>query len=112
MPVPPGITYLYQHSARLLLPPTLVLLCYKLCRAYLDLPELSTWLLSLALLISLPLSLTSTVVYADYVNERDAARHGARLPPPVQGKLPFGLSLLADGMKNFKTGYPGTRIPI
>lgn len=108
MSKPPGLVYLYQQSPRLILPPAFVLLCYKLSRSCLNVPELHAWFLVLAMLFSLPLSLSLSVVYADYVNERDAAKQGARLPPQVHGKLPFGLSLLAAGVKNFKRGYPGT----
>lgn len=110
MPLPPGPVYLLQRLPSLVGPPTAVIVAVKLLNASeyefpIDIPD---WAISVACVLSLPITLFLKVQYKRWKIRREAAAHGAILPPEVKDKWLGGVGLLVDTLKEFKTGYPGT----
>ncbi|KAF9041455.1 cytochrome P450 monooxygenase pc-3 [Panaeolus papilionaceus] len=109
MPLPPGPVYLLQRLPSLVGPPTAVIVAVKLLNASeyefpIDIPD---WAISVACVLSLPITLFLKVQYKRWKIRREAAAHGAILPPEVKDKWLGGVGLLVDTLKEFKTGYPG-----
>lgn len=100
--LPPGVIYLVQQSPSILAPP---LLTYGLVH-FLEW-QVSTWVLVLALLLSLPLALTVVVMWDEVYVRIEAARRGAALPPKISDPYPGGLKGLINSLKPSKTRYPG-----
>ncbi|KAF8905815.1 cytochrome P450 [Gymnopilus junonius] len=104
--LPPGIAYLIRSSPQLLPPPALAYALVRLASSYYDL-VIPGWVLALAMFLSLPLALTISITWADFLVWQDARRMGAELPPTVKDSLPGGMSRVLQAAKTFKTGYPG-----
>ncbi|KAF7353448.1 Cytochrome P450 [Mycena sanguinolenta] len=92
MPLSPGIGYLATQLPRILTPPLLVY-CAKLVTELRLGIIVPTWLTTLACVLSGPAVLTVVVQYRDYQNRRQAAAHGAIIPPAVPGSI-GGLNML------------------
>ncbi|KAG2137150.1 cytochrome P450 [Suillus bovinus] len=102
MELPPGIVYLLSCFPQLLLPPAIVYIC--------DLAfgvSLSGWSQIPVYVLSFPALFTCKVLALKYHDRRQAAIHGAVLPPMFPSKWPGSLDLLAALIQNFKFGYMG-----
>src|ERR1700733_1555968 len=106
MLLPPGIRHIIISLPRLLTPPALVYASRFLSRVYLHY-EIPNWAFILASLLSLPVALTVSVYYNQFMIRRDAAARGAILPPKVKDWSPGGLKSMTASVNNFKVGYPG-----
>ncbi|KAJ6461725.1 cytochrome P450 [Mycena sanguinolenta] len=92
MPQAPGIGYLATQLPRILAPPLLVF-CAALVSSLRFGIVVPTWLTILACVLSGPVVLTIVVQYRDYRNRRQAAAHGAIIPPAIPGSI-GGLNML------------------
>ena len=103
--LPPGPVYVLQNLPSIITPPaTVLLVAHVLPRFEFELPA---WAVILSTFLSLPVTLTARILWKDFADERDAASHGAVLPPRVYSKWPGGISLLKETVENLKSGYPG-----
>ncbi|KAJ7839867.1 cytochrome P450 [Mycena olivaceomarginata] len=102
MTPPPGIIYLSKQLPRILAPP-LVVFCAKLVAELRFGIVVPAWLAALAYVLSGPAVLMVIVQYRDYQDRRQAAAHGAIMPPSVPGYI-GGINMLF--MKN-EDMYPG-----
>ncbi|KAF7326803.1 Cytochrome P450 52A3-A [Mycena sanguinolenta] len=82
MPLPPGIPYLAKQLPRVLAPP-LVVYCAKLAIERLGNTIVPTWITTTACLLSGPALFIVLVQYRDYGHRREAAAHGAMMPPAL-----------------------------
>lgn len=73
--------------------------------------EIQTWLITLAVLFSVPISFTIRNSWRTLRHRRAAAAMGAVLAPRARGKYPGNFDLLLQGMDLFQNGYPGKSIP-
>ncbi|GBE87187.1 cytochrom P450 [Sparassis latifolia] len=101
MSFPPGLAYLFRNLPNLLLPPAVVLVANLAVREMYGL-IVPIWLFTLACIFSFPLALFVVVQWTDYVDRRDAAAHGAVLPPIVKAKLIAGLDILLEQKRTFQ----------
>ena len=104
--LPPGVLYLLQGSPRILTPPALT---YGIVRFVGQNYEIyiSTWWLVLAMVMSLPLALTLSVLRDEVSIHMDASKRGAMMPPRIRDPYPGGAKGLIREVKEFKKGYPG-----
>jgi len=101
--MPPGIRFLAQQLPKILTPPAFTFLAAWLLRAF-QVTFLSKWLLFLAMVLSLPFSLTCIVMWNKYRVLLEAAQVGAVLPPTVPDRSPGGIASL---LKLLRPGYLG-----
>ncbi|KAF8189755.1 hypothetical protein BJ912DRAFT_1058999 [Pholiota molesta] len=80
--LPPGIRYLLRSTHKPLSPPALAWVIIRFVEAKFNV-QISTFWSVLALVLSLPLALTISVMYDKMYIRFDAARKGAVLPPRV-----------------------------
>ncbi|KAG1895877.1 cytochrome P450 [Suillus fuscotomentosus] len=106
MDLPPGIVYLISCLPQLLLPPTIVYGLNRICDFAFGV-SLQGWSQIPAYVLSFPALFTCSVLAANYHDRRQAAMHGAVLPPMFPSRLPGSLDLLAALVQNFKIGYMG-----
>lgn len=106
MTLSPGFAYTIQRLPHLLLPPAIVYGAQKVAQYQFDI-ILPTWVLIVASVLSLPLSLTLRILLVDLKQSRGAAAHGAVLPPQVPDRSLGGMHLLSRILDNVKNGYPG-----
>ncbi|KAF7353514.1 Cytochrome P450 [Mycena sanguinolenta] len=104
MPLSPGIGYLATQLPRILAPPLLVY-CAKLVTELRLGIIVPTWLTTLACVLSGPAVLTVVVQYRDYQNRRQAAAHGAIIPPAIPGSI-GGLSMLFANVADMYPAEP------
>ncbi|KAJ6591285.1 cytochrome P450 [Mycena vulgaris] len=102
MTPPPGVLYLSRQLPRVLAPPILVF-CVKLVAERRFGIVVPAWLAAVAYFLSGPAVLTVIVQWRDYQDRRQAAAHGAIMPPGVPGYI-GGINMLF--MKN-EDMYPG-----
>ncbi|KAH7904253.1 cytochrome P450 [Hygrophoropsis aurantiaca] len=103
MEIPPGLIYFILNFHRLMLPPALAYCAIRLLHTITGI-SLSEGFHVPLYIASLPLAFTSTVLYAEYNDKRQAAARGAVLAPRVQSRWPGGLDILAKLVGNFKGG--------
>ncbi|KAG1856281.1 cytochrome P450 [Suillus tomentosus] len=106
MDLPPGIVYLIGCLPQLLLPPTIVYGLNRICDFAFGV-SLQGWSQIPAYVLSFPVLFTCSVLAANYHDRRQAAMHGAVLPPMFPSRCPGSLDLLAALVQNFKIGYMG-----
>ncbi|KAJ7248671.1 cytochrome P450 [Mycena rebaudengoi] len=104
MSPPPGLVYLSKQLPRVLAPP-LAVFCAKLVAEHHFGFVVSTWLTALAYVLSGPAALTAIVQYRDYQDRRQAAAHGAIMPPSVPGYI-GGINLLFMDNEDMYPGEP------
>ncbi|KAJ7909793.1 cytochrome P450 [Mycena leptocephala] len=102
MTLPPGIVYLAKQLPRVLAPPVAVY-CAKFVAELVFELVVPAWLTTIACALSGPALLTVVVQYRDYQVRRQAAAHGAVLPPSLPGSI-GGLHML---FINHEEMYPG-----
>jgi hypothetical protein len=102
----PGVTYLVQGLPRVLISFGLVYLLVLGCRTQFHL-EVPTFIAVFSYVLAVPVVAILTALYRNHTYAKQAAAHGALLPPKVRAKLPGGLDLLATMIRDFKHGYPG-----
>jgi hypothetical protein len=102
----PGLTFIFRHLPTLCLPIGATYILYKLVQTQLGI-DLPIRALVVLLVLSFPAYLFFSALYAEWVDRRDAAAHGAVLPPQVYDKWPGGFGLLLKSVRNHKEGYPG-----
>lgn len=106
MDVPPGIRYLVEQSPRVLAPPISVYIFISLIEAYIGLLA-PRWVVVLLLLLSPPGALTVNVLYAQYLDQRNATAAGAILAPRAPDRTPGGFQTLLNEVRNAESGYIG-----
>lgn len=104
--LPPGIIYLISCLPQLLLPPAIVYGLNRISDFALGV-SLPGWYQIPLCLLSFPVAFTCSMLAANYRDRRQAALHGAVLPPMFPSKWPGGLDVLAALVRNFKGGYMG-----
>ena len=103
--LPPGVLYLLQRSPRLLSPPALTYGIVRFVGANYEI-YIPTWWLIVAMVMSLPLALTLSVLHEEVSIRIDVLKRGAELPIRVRDPYPGGAKALISGLKQFKKGYP------
>lgn len=106
MDLPPGIVYLISCLPQLLLPPGIVYGLNRICNFAFG-ASMQGWSQIPAYVLSFPVLFTCSVLAANYYDRRQAAMHGAVLPPMFPSRWPGSLDLLAALVQNFKIGYMG-----
>ena len=104
--LPPGVLYLLQRSPRILSPPALTYGIVRFVGAKCEI-YISTWWLVLAMIMSLPLALTLSVLHDEVSIHMEASKRGAMLPPRARDPYPGGAKTLISGSKQLKEGYLG-----
>ncbi|KAJ7231567.1 cytochrome P450 [Mycena rebaudengoi] len=104
MSPPPGLVYLSKQLPRVLAPP-LTVFCAKIVAEHRFGFVVSTWLSALAYVLSGPAVLTVIVQYRDYQDRRQAAAHGAIMPPSVPGYI-GGINMLFMDNEDMYPGEP------
>ncbi|KAI0089810.1 cytochrome P450 monooxygenase pc-3 [Irpex rosettiformis] len=99
MPLPPGIVYLTPRLPALLVPPVSVLLAGRLLSRRFGVNVPTALRLVLAVL-SWPLALALHTFWSKWNNKRKAANSGAIMPPKVEYKLPGGLDLVKQYVRD------------
>jgi len=102
----PGIIYSVRGLPRVFISFGLVYLLVLGCRTQFHL-EIPTFIAILSYVLAVPVIAMLTAMYRNHAYAKQAAAHGALLPPKVRAKLPGGLDLLAALIRDFKHGYPG-----
>ena len=105
--LPPGVLYLFQRSPRILSPPALTYGIVRFIGANYEINISTRWLV-LAMVMSLPLALTLSVLRDELSIHMDASKRGAMLPPRMRDPYPGGAKGLINEAKEFKEGYPGS----
>lgn len=106
MELPPGIVYLTSCLPQLLFPPAVVYGLNRICDFAFGV-SLPGWSQIPAYVLSFPVIFTCSVLAANYRDRRQAAIHGAVLPPKFPSRWPGSLDILAASVQNFKIGYMG-----
>ncbi|KAG1776001.1 cytochrome P450 [Suillus placidus] len=106
MELPPGIVYLISCLPQLLLPPAIVYGLNRICDFAFGV-SLPGWSQIPVYVLSFPALFTCNVIAANYRDSRQAAMHGAVLPPKFPSRWPGSLDILAALVQNFKIGYMG-----
>lgn len=106
MALPPGPNYLVRRAHYVAAPPAFV---YALSRVISTFYNVATpvWLLILASVLAYPIAFTISVQYTRYVDEREAAKYGAVLPPRIPDNSIGGTKTLGRQLSQFKKGYIG-----
>lgn len=104
--LPPGIVYLISCLPQLLLPPAIVYGLNHICDFVFHV-SLPGWSQIPAFVLSFPALFTCSVLAEKFRDRRQAALHGAVLPPMFPSRWPGGLDVLAALIQNFKIGYMG-----
>ena len=104
--LPPGVLYLLPRLPRILSPPALTYGVFRFVGAHYKI-YISTWWLLLAMVMSLPLALTLSVLHDEVSIHMDASKRGAMMPPRVRDPYPGGAQALTSGSKQLKEGYLG-----
>ncbi|CAA7262215.1 unnamed protein product [Cyclocybe aegerita] len=102
MPLPPGPVYLLSRIPRFAIPSAIVYLSIRVAHQQTSL-KLPSWVVFVASLLARPVIFYVHGLYADIINKREAAKHGATLPPLVQES---GLKVIQTMVENLKHGYP------
>ncbi|KAJ7877853.1 cytochrome P450 [Mycena leptocephala] len=84
--IPPGLIFLGSLLPPLLYPPIFTFLLVVLLREFYSV-SVPTWATTILCVLSIPVALTLQVQHRDYVNRRDAAAHGAILPPELESSF-------------------------
>lgn len=106
MELPPGIVYLTSCLPQLLFPPAVVYGLNRICNFAFGVSLLG-WSQIPAYVLSFPVLFSCSVLAAKYRDRRQAAIHGAVLPPKFPSRWPGSLDILAASLQNFKIGYMG-----
>jgi hypothetical protein len=107
MALPPGIIYLGHNLHYLVIPPACVYTINLLIEEAFGF-HVPGWLIIVASVLAFPIAFTAIVFYKLHVDKREAAAHGAVLPPCPPDKSIGGYKTLLRGMAHSKTGYIGT----
>ncbi|KAG6329054.1 hypothetical protein ID866_10034 [Astraeus odoratus] len=107
MGIPPGVVYFVRRLHHLALPPALVYVSTRIWRIILADP-FPGWLKAPAYLASFPIALACSIIYTDFRDRRQAALHGAVLPPKVKSTLPGGIDTLVSISRNIRKGWIGS----
>jgi len=106
--VPPGLQYIANNARFLFLPIILTFLAIIFLRYVCDV-KVPLWLGSLFILCSLPTTAMASLCATRFYQEYRAKSYGAALPVPVKYKLPGGLDILLQVLRELETIYPGMR---
>ena len=106
MELPPGIAYIAANAHRVVLPPAIAFYGINLYSTFFNV-SMPIWLQLPLCLLSLQLALSSSTLYANFRDQRQAAMNGAILAPRVPSKWPGGLDILLPNVRNFRRGYLG-----
>ena len=104
--LPPGVLYLLQRSPRLLSLPALTYGIVRFLSASYEI-SISTWWLMVAMVLSLPLALSLSVLHEEVSIRIEASKLGAMLPIRVRDPYPGGAKALITTIKQRQKGYPG-----
>ena len=104
--LPPGVLYLLQRLPRILSPPALTYGIVRFIGANYEI-YISTWWLVLAMVMSLPLALTLSVLHDEVSIHMDASKRGAMMPPRFRDPYPGSAKELIRESRQLKKGYPG-----
>ncbi|KAJ7239178.1 cytochrome P450 monooxygenase pc-3 [Mycena haematopus] len=107
MHLPPGIRYLANQLPRILAPPLLIY-CAKLALELRLGIVVPTWITTTACLLSWPALFVIPLQYRDFQHRREAAAHGAVIPPALPGSI-GGLHIL---FANHEDMYPGDGLSV
>jgi hypothetical protein len=102
----PGVVFLIQVLPFFLVPVFLVVALQRIL-VLLDVSTLPIWGYMIMLVISIPSYIAFRVRYRMLSNLRDADAMGARLVPPVPGKLIGNIDILPQMIDSLKNGYIG-----
>jgi hypothetical protein len=103
---PPGIVYLGMNLHHIFIPLAFVYAINHLFRRFLEI-DVPQWLFVLASVLACPIAFTFKVSYKLYVNNRQAAAHGAVLPPQLPDKYIGGFETLSRTLAQYNTLYIG-----
>ncbi|KIK93853.1 hypothetical protein PAXRUDRAFT_828567 [Paxillus rubicundulus Ve08.2h10] len=106
MQLPPGIKFIIANLPSMVLPPVLTLCGIRIWGSLFD-SSPPYWSQISLYILSFPLALVSSVLYADLRDRRQAALNGAVLAPRVPSSWPGGLDLLISNIRNFRGGHIG-----
>jgi hypothetical protein len=109
MSLPPGIVYLGLHLHHFVIPPASVYTISRLAGHFFQL-HVPLWAVILASVLSFPAVITFGILYNLHINEREAAKHGAILPPCPPDKYIGGLERLQRNVSSYEHGYIGKGI--
>jgi hypothetical protein len=104
--LPPGVLYLLPRLPRILSPPALTYGIVRFIGANYEIYISTRWLV-LAMVISLPLALTLSVLHDEVSIHMEASKRGAVMPPRARDPYPGGAQALISGSKQLKEGYLG-----
>lgn len=104
--LPPGIIYLIQRAPKLLLPPALTYGLLAFAPDHLDVNLSRGWTI-VSMIMSLPVSMTISVLYDEIYVRWQAYKAGAVLPPRIGDVTPGSVWSLFKGIRDFKDGYIG-----
>ena len=106
MPLPPGPKYLICRAHYAAAPPALIYALTHVINAFYNI-QTPLWLLILGSVLAYPVAFVIHVQYTCYVDEREAQKHGAVLPPRIPDNSIGSMNSLALQVSAFKEGYIG-----
>lgn len=106
MTLPPGPKYLIQRAHYIAAPPAFVYALTRVISAFYSV-QTPLWLLILASVLAYPIVLVINVQYTCYVDEREARKYGAVLPPRIPDNSIGSTNMLAVQLSEFRKGYVG-----
>ncbi|KAI0809012.1 cytochrome P450 [Irpex lacteus] len=109
MPLPPGIIFLIPRLPALFAPPVAVYLADRLIRRHFGV-VIPTGLLVALGVLSWPLALVLHTHWSRWNNRRKAAACGAVMPPTIEYRLPGGLDLLKQYVRERETKFLAYRV--
>lgn len=104
MPLPPGIVFLIPRLPALFAPPVAVYLTDRLIRHHFGVVIPAGLLVALGVL-SWPLALVLHTYWSRWNNRRKAAACEAVMPPTIEYRLPGGLDLLKQYVRERETKF-------
>ena len=106
MVLPPGPNYLIHHAHYIIAPPAFVYAFTRVISVFYNV-QTPVWLLTLASVLAYPIVIIMNVQYTRYVDEREATKHGAVLPPRIPDNTIGSTKTLAQLLFQFSRGYLG-----
>ncbi|KAJ6545157.1 cytochrome P450 [Mycena capillaripes] len=103
--IPPGLIFIASTLPALLSPPFLTCVLLFLLHEFYSV-SVPTWATTILCILSIPGALSLQVKYNNYANRRDAAAHGAALPPELESGF-GGVSTILASVRDLVIGYPG-----
>lgn len=102
------LPFLFRFLFTLALPPTSVIVVFRLVASHHADIGIPLWLVVLTAGISTPVTFAFRVFWTQLRIRREAASMGAVLPPVCPGNYPGKIDTLIKLMDEFNNGYPGT----